>query len=89
MDIQVGTVAEIAGGSGGLVADSNGNLYSADFGAILGDKVKIGHLCGLDPGTIIGRDSHLQSGIHLPAGTYPEASHIKRVQTLEIVDTLL
>lgn len=42
MDSPVRTVAQVAGGSGGLVADLHGNLYSADFGAILGDRKTAG-----------------------------------------------
>ena len=39
---RVETLAEVAGGSGGLVMDTAGNLYSADFGAILGDAKTAG-----------------------------------------------
>ena len=39
---RVETLAEVAGGSGGLVMDPAGNLYSADFGAILGDAKTAG-----------------------------------------------
>jgi len=56
------------------------------LGAILGDGVEIGQLCGLAPGTTIGRGSHLQSGVHLPAGIYPAECLINLVQTIEIVD---
>ncbi|MEE8368242.1 MAG: DapH/DapD/GlmU-related protein [Thermoanaerobaculia bacterium] len=56
------------------------------LGAILGDEVEIGQLCGLAPGTTIGRGSRLQSGVHLPAGIYPAESLINLVQAIEIVD---
>ncbi len=39
---QVETLAEVPGGTGGLVVDRAGNLYSADFGAILGDAETAG-----------------------------------------------
>jgi sugar lactone lactonase YvrE len=39
---QVETLAEVAGGTGGLVMDAAGNLYSADFGAVLGDPTTAG-----------------------------------------------
>ena len=55
-------------------------------GSILGDEVEIGHLCGLAPGTTIGRGSCLQSGVHLPEGIYPAESLINLVQAIEIVD---
>jgi len=38
----VETIAEIPGGSGGLVVDVEGNIYSADFGALLGDQATAG-----------------------------------------------
>ena len=38
----VKTVAEVAGGTGGLVVDAHGNVYSADFGAVLGDRTTAG-----------------------------------------------
>lgn len=38
----VETIAEVAGGSGGLVVDAEGHLYSADFGALLGDEATAG-----------------------------------------------
>ena len=56
-----------------------------ELGAILGDAVKIGSGCVLNPGTIIGRASQVQSGVHLASGIYPEESFIKLVQTIEIV----
>lgn len=39
---RVETLAEVAGGTGGLVMDAHGNLYSADFGAVLGDASTAG-----------------------------------------------
>ncbi len=39
---QVETLAEVAGGTGGLVVDAGGNVYSADFGAILGNPATAG-----------------------------------------------
>lgn len=39
---QVSTVAEVAGGTGGLVVDRLGNVYSADFGAVLGNPATAG-----------------------------------------------
>ncbi len=38
----VETIAEIPGGSGGLVVDAEGTIYSADFGALLGDQATAG-----------------------------------------------
>lgn len=34
---RVSTLAEVEGGTGGLVVDARGNVYSADFGAVLGN----------------------------------------------------
>ena len=39
---EVRTLAEVPGGTGGLVVDAEGNLYSADFGAVLGDPTSAG-----------------------------------------------
>ncbi len=39
---QVTTVAQVAGGTGGVVVDAAGNVYSADFGEVLGGGGKPG-----------------------------------------------
>ncbi|MEM7049201.1 MAG: SMP-30/gluconolactonase/LRE family protein [Acidobacteriota bacterium] len=39
---RVSTLAEVPGGTGGLVVDRDGFVYSADFGAILGDPKTAG-----------------------------------------------
>lgn len=47
------------------------------FGAIIGDGVKTGCKCVLNPGTVIGRDSHVYPGLIL-SGSYSEKSLIKK-----------
>lgn len=39
---RVSTLAEVDGGTGGLVVDARGNVYSADFGAVLGNPATAG-----------------------------------------------
>jgi sugar lactone lactonase YvrE len=39
---RVETIAEVAGGTGGVVVDAKGNVYSADFGAVLGNPATAG-----------------------------------------------
>jgi len=41
-DGRVATLAEVAGGTGGVVVDAAGNVYSADFGAVLGNAETAG-----------------------------------------------
>ena len=46
------------------------------FGAILGDNVKTGILSGTMPGTMVGQDSILYSGV-IASGIFPSKSRIK------------
>jgi len=41
-DVRVRTLGQVEGGTGGVVVDSRGNVYSADFGAILGNPQTAG-----------------------------------------------
>ena len=53
--------------------------------AILGDGVKTGCNCVLNPGVIVGRGTRIYPGVVLRPGVYPAASILKLDQKLEIV----
>jgi hypothetical protein len=52
--------------------------------AILGDGVKTGCNCVLNPGVIVGRDTRIYAGVTLRPGVYPAASIVKLRQEIEI-----
>jgi bifunctional UDP-N-acetylglucosamine pyrophosphorylase / glucosamine-1-phosphate N-acetyltransferase len=52
--------------------------------AVLGDGVKTGCNCVLNPGVVVGRDTRIYPGVVLRPGIYPSASIVKLKQDLEI-----
>ena len=68
----------------GLPEDGTGQRK---LGAILGDRVKTGCNCVLNPGTVVGRGTLLYPGVQLRAGVYPPDSIIKLRQQIEIIST--
>lgn len=55
------------------------------FGAIVGDRAEVGCHAVLSPGSILGRDSMVQPGVHW-RGILPAGALAKLRQTLEIVE---
>lgn len=56
------------------------------LGAVLGDGVKTGCNCVLNPGIVVGARTEVYPGIQLRAGVYPADSIIKLRQQIEIVE---
>jgi acetyltransferase-like isoleucine patch superfamily enzyme len=56
--------------------------------AILGEGVKTGCNCVLNPGVVVGRDTRIYAGVTLRPGVYPEGSIIKLRQEIEIAPAL-
>ena len=56
------------------------------LGAILGDRCKTGCNTVLNPGTVVGSDTHLYPGLNLRSGLYPANSLIKLRQRIEVVE---
>lgn len=52
--------------------------------AVLGDGVKTGCNCVLNPGVVVGRDTRIYPGVVLRPGIYPAASIVKLRQELEV-----
>jgi len=55
------------------------------LGALLGDQVAVGCNAVLNPGTIVGADSEIYTGVQLRSGVYSAESLVKLRQSLEIV----
>jgi hypothetical protein len=66
MSVRVETITCFEAGTGGLSLDDNGNLYSGDFGAILGDNDTMGRRVLRI--TSDGRVSQFASGFHGASG---------------------
>lgn len=66
----------------GLARDATGRRK---LGAVLGDRVKTGCNCVLNPGTVVGCGTHLYPGLQLRSGVYPANSVVKLRQEIEIV----
>lgn len=58
------------------------------LGAILGDRVKTGCNCVLNPGCLVGAGTRLYSGVQLRPGVYAADRIVKLRQELEIVERL-
>lgn len=52
--------------------------------AILGDRVKTGCNCVMNPGIVVGRDTRIYPGVQLRPGVYPAESIIKLRQEIVI-----
>jgi NDP-sugar pyrophosphorylase family protein len=53
--------------------------------AVLGDGVKTGCNCVLNPGVVVGRETRIYPGVVLRPGVYPAGSIVKLRQEIEVV----
>lgn len=70
-----------------IVVRTADGLYrcgSPQFGAVIGDRVQTGNGISLGPGTAVGRDCRIASGVTLAGRTIPEDSVVTAPHTADV-----
>ncbi|MCP3817529.1 transferase [Streptomyces sp. A3M-1-3] len=69
-----------------IIMRAPGGIYrcgTAQFGAVIGDRVQTGSSIGLGPGVAIGRDSRISSGVTLAGRAIPDHSVLSAPHTAD------